>query len=176
MSSLVNKRTVVTKSKGKLHFIEFNHDTLAEQGIVYAREHKEELAKALSLDNHSLIKLLNTLAGNSSPNGVLILWLWLHTELQMPMHDKAIKQLMKVLNNDLANATGPVFKAVLLALPSQDLRKKLCRFALEQPSFFSTLPDSIVSTALKKAGAEPAKTAAEIILSQDDFFSTLPDS
>ena len=174
VNALVNKRTVVTKSKGKLHFIKFNHDILAEQGIVYADEHKVELAKALSLDNHSLTKLLNTLTGNSSPNGVLILWLWLHTERQMTMNDKAIEQLMKVLKNGLANVTGPVFKAVLFALPSRDLRTKVCRFVLEQPNFFSTLPYQIVSTALNKAGAEPAKTAAEIILSQDDFFSTLP--
>ena len=176
VNALVNKRTVVTKSKGKLHFIKFNHDILAEQGIVYADEHKVELAKALSLDNHSLTKLLNTLTGNSSPNGVLILWLWLHTERQMTMNDKAIEQLMKVLKNGLANVTGPVFKAVLFALPSRDLRTKVCRFVLEQPNFFSTLPYQIVSTALNKAGAEPAKTAAEIILSQDDFFSTLSDS
>ena len=174
VNALVNKRTVVTKSKRKLHFIEFNHDILAEQGIVSADEHKVELAKPLSLDNHSLTKLLNSLPGNSSPNGVLILWLWLHTERQMTMNDKAIEQLMKVLKNGLANVTGPVFKAVLLALASRDLRKKVCRFVLEQPNFFSTLPFEIVSTALNKAGADAAKKAAETILEQPNFFSTLP--
>ncbi|MEI6848373.1 MAG: hypothetical protein WCK32_10240, partial [Chlorobiaceae bacterium] len=172
VNALISKKTVSLKKNVDLNVIQFNHDVIAEQGIVYANFHKKELSKALSFDKYGLKKLFDAIAVNTSPIGVIMLWLWLHTEWELAMGENAIEQLLKVLQIGAPNVTGGVFNAILLALPTQDLRKRVCQFILEQQDYY-TLQPGIVSTALINAGTKEAKKAAETILSQTDFL-TLP--
>ena len=174
VNALISKNTVTSKKNVDYRIIQFNHDVIAEQGIVYANSHKKELATALSFDKYGLTKLFDAIAVNTSPIGVIMLWLWLHTEWELDVDEKAIKQLFEVLQIGAQNVNGGVFNAILLALPTQDLRKRVCQFILELHGFY-TLSHFIVSMALNKASVEAAKKAAETILSQTDFFSTMPN-
>ena len=68
VNAFINKRSVDTKRHGAFHSIVFNHDVLAEYGIVNAHEHKEKLAKALNFDNYSLTKLLKSIMSKVNPD------------------------------------------------------------------------------------------------------------
>jgi RecA/RadA recombinase len=174
VNAFIYKRSVVTKRHGALHFIEFNQDVLAEQGIAYVHEHKEELAKALSFDNYSLTTLLETITSKVNPDGAILLWLWLHTERGLAVDELAMQRLLYIFDEGLAQFTNYVlFKMVLATLPRNDLR--IHYFILKQPLFFK-LHEQIVCTVIKKVGADAAKTAAGTILAQDKFFSELPSS
>jgi hypothetical protein len=138
VNAFINKRSVVTKKYGTLHFIKFNHDVLAEQGIVHAQKHKAELAKTLKLDNYNLIKLLNINTGNIDPNGAILLWLWLHVDRRLAIDDMAMERLQDILEKDLAQITnGSLFKAGIFILLPKDLRIRICHYILEQPLFYT---------------------------------------
>ncbi|MFT5691583.1 MAG: hypothetical protein ACI92E_000912 [Oceanicoccus sp.] len=169
VTALVYKKTRVSKSMEISHFIAFNHDVLAEKGVVQAHSHNRELATLLKLDNYYLVDLLKTLMVDASPNGVLALWIWLYTERKLVIDEAAIAQLLQFLEKSISNVYAPFLRVVLRTIASRSIRENICQSLLEQSGFLSENSVRTVKIVIEEAGSK----AAENVLSQDHFINTL---
>ncbi|MBK8565478.1 MAG: hypothetical protein IPN76_19550 [Saprospiraceae bacterium] len=162
--------------KAKFYFVRFHHDVLPQQGIVFAPAQREALKKAFKFGDYELSKLLEAMTQADTepdPNGLLTLWLWMHTDQGVEVDEDAMDWLKTLLRVKMGGVVSGLFKAVLLGL-SRENSEEVCRVVLALPQL-SSLYNINVAHAFRFAKNEDAKKAAEAILSQADFFK-LPDS
>ena len=171
VNALVYRRVAAAQSGEIYKYIHFNHDVLAEEGIIHAPSIYEHLD--LETDLYEQEQLLKLFIKERDTTSCIMLWLWLHTEKGF---DATYEVLWGILRNGLTHlrGRGDLFFR-LKVVKDAELKKDISIYVLSQPDFFK-LPSGVVSTALNLLRQEKAgKRAAQTILSQPDFFK-LPSS
>jgi hypothetical protein len=146
--ALAYKNTVVSKHMGgSFDRLEFNHDVLADQGVIHAHDYYPDLDIS---GKYALITLLESLSDSVvEPDGVLMLWIWLFQKEVFSNIEKARTSLFRILQKAPTRIGIVSFRSLLTAL-SEDLtmRQEVGEFVVDQPDFAKTMHVSVVIAAL----------------------------
>jgi energy-coupling factor transporter ATP-binding protein EcfA2 len=166
VKSLLHTKIATAKNVVEYKKIYFNHDVLAEEGVIYANNIYSELK--LELELFDLQKLFEYLAEQCDLTGSLMLWLWLYT-IKLK-NNTGGDELLAIIRKDLNLIPSSLLVYMIKNKVTSEFKKKICKYILEQDAFFK-LPQPIVSTALNiLQNEETGKTAAKTILEQKEFF------
>jgi len=165
VKSLLHTKIATAKNMVEYKKIYFNHDVLAEEGVIYANNIYSELK--LELELFDLKKLFEYLAEQCDLTGSLMLWLWLYT-IKLK-NNTGGDELLAIIRKELNLIPSSLLVYIIKNKVTSEFKKKICKYILEQDAFFK-LPHPIVSTALKiLQNEETGQTAAKTILEQKAF-------
>jgi hypothetical protein len=148
VNALIFRNTVVSRQMGgALERLEFNHDVLADKGVIYAHEYSKDLQIS---DSYTLLSLLKALTNSEvEPDGILVFWIWLFQHDVFLNFKQARECLLQILQK-APSRIGPLTFRSLLSTLSEEIstRHEVCDFLLSQPNFAITIHVSVVIAAL----------------------------
>jgi hypothetical protein len=203
VSSLLSRESAITRDGSQYNYIRFNHDILAEKGIIFAETTKYEFK--VELDPFTLGKLMRVLVDADEYGTALMLWLWNYQ--QQPGEEKkqvdALKELLKDADNKIRSnillyilyaldkekqafaqyllgrkdflQLGHVTLHIFNVLKTDPTCLLVMKNALDQPGYYRS-PSPLIPFILKLLGKDYyVKQKAREILEQPDFLE-LPES
>ena len=150
----------------------FNHDIIAERGVVNAAIHAPELSIDLEPQSDELQDLLEFLISNRSASGAVVLWSWLESHASFSSESESLEKVLAILRLFADASVFPNLTMVLSSFRSPELEQRLCSILLNDVELLVRLGPG-ACTVLKKPGSQPAaKVAARKILANADLIAT----
>jgi hypothetical protein len=160
-------------SRLNIPFCRFNHDMIAERGVVNVGLYAPELTIDFDPRSDQLHGLLDYLIYHNVASGAVVLWCWLAYRDAFSSEDRSLHKLQEILKLCVEVSFFPPMSAILSSIRSQEGKSGFCRTILNDVELLVKLgPGSCV--VMKTPGhIEAAKIAARAILATKDFI-TLP--
>ncbi len=155
----IHKSSLTTKSGIELNRINFIHDVLAENGIIYAD------SSALDVDEYDIEILFEKLSEFSDKSGALMLWIWRNLTNPAEISDTEFTQLLDIVSYD----HGLLNYAMLLYIIKKHLPEKYKNqlytyiLSLDGFEYFAGPIASLAMVHLKSTQEQPEKYYSKMI-------------
>jgi hypothetical protein len=150
-------------------FCRFNHDVIAERGVVGIRLTAPELDIDLDPRHGPLHDLLDYLIEHRVAGGAVVLWCWLAHRANFPSEEHLLGKLEMILRLCAQAGFFPSLTTVFSSLPSRESRGRLCRVLLNDVDLLVGLGPGSCVVLKNPAHVLAAKDAARAILATENF-------